>query len=344
MTPTEGASYWFVRQDQQPLSADDARVFEAWLAASAAHRTAYERTAFMWKNFGHARDDAQMRALRTAALASSPAPRVSPRTAAAAAAAVVIAIVGLGVFGKHLLTLSPESAGRGEAQNPAAGQYVTARNERSMITLSDGTLVSLNLDTALEVAFTPDQRRVRIARGQAFFEVAQDAARPFTIEAADRRISALGTEFDVRLDPDRVVVVLLEGRVAVDRASSLVDSIVPRRARIELEPGQRLVAARGEPVSITNTDAQRATRWRQGWVEFEDESLGAVVAELNRYSDRPIVVTDDTVRNLRLSGVFRIGQPDRFGAVIQELLPVRVVREGDATVLAPLDASAIAQP
>jgi transmembrane sensor len=61
-------------------------------------------------------------------------------------------------------------------------------------------------------------------------------------------------------------------------------------------------------------------------VVFEDETVGNAVAELNHYSEHSIVVPDESVRQLRLSGVFRVGQPDRFASIIQELLPVRAVR------------------
>jgi transmembrane sensor len=132
-------------------------------------------------------------------------------------------------------------------------------------------------------------------------------------------------------------VVLLEGRVSVDRTHPpLLEKLMKRSTPVELRPGQRLVATIGEAPAVTATNAAQATSWRDGWIVFEDETVERAVAELNRYSDRPIVVADGTVKQMRFSGVFRIGQPDRFGAVIQELLPLSAQQGvGGETVLVP---------
>jgi transmembrane sensor len=323
MTVGEAASYWLVKHDAGSLSPEDQRAFDAWLAADPAYRKAYERTLSMWDNFEQDADPAELRALRTAALAVAPPPRRWPRIAAAAVACCVAASL--------VLTLNPARHSRSDAPTTASipsptERYSTAHNERSTVTLSDGTVVTLNLGTTLDVAFTPAERFVRITRGQAFFEVAKSPHRPFVVAAADRRVTALGTRFDVRLEPDRVEVVLLEGKVSVDHDSpTMLERLNIRKAHVELRPGEKLIAALGSPVTVTDTNAQRATSWRQGWVVFENETVGNAVSELNRYADRPLTVPDESVRNLRLSGVFRVGQPDRFATIIQELLPVKAV-------------------
>ncbi len=323
MTLGEAASHWLVKHDADSLSPEDRHAFEAWLAADPAHREAYERTQSMWDNFERDADPAELRALRTAALAIAPAPNRWPRIAA------IASVCGVAVFGA--LNLNSARHSHTDAPTPATipsltEKYSTARNERSTVTLSDGTVVTLNLGTTLDVAFTPAERSVRITQGQAFFEVAKNPHRPFVVAAADRRVTALGTQFDVRLDPDRVEVVLLEGKVSVDHeVPTMLERLNIRKAHVELKPGEKLIAALGEPVTVTDTNAQRATSWRQGWVVFDNETVGNAVAELNRYADRPLAVPDEFVRNLRLSGVFRVGQPDRFATIIQELLPVKAV-------------------
>jgi transmembrane sensor len=336
LTVTEAASYWLVRQDDHTLSPREQQAFEDWCDATPAHREAYERARSMWDGFAQEGDCSEMRALRAAALAVAPLPKRWPRIAAAGFAVVLAATVGITLNSRHTQPSAVTSA----ASAASDETYSTARNERSTITLSDGTVVTLNRQTTLVVSFTGATRVVRIRQGQAFFEVAKDPQRAFVVQAADQRILALGTQFDVRLDPDKVEVVLLEGRVAIDRDTpSIVDRIAFRNTQVELNPGQRLVARLGESVTVTPTDAQRATSWRQGWVVFENETLSAAVAELNRYSDRPITATDEAVRDLRLSGVFRIGQPERFIAIIQEALPVRSIQDaqgGTRLVAAPI--------
>jgi transmembrane sensor len=323
MTVGEAASYWLVKRDADSLSPEEQCDFEAWLAADPAHRKAYELTQSMWDNFEQDADPAELRALRTAALAVPPAPRRWPRSAAA------VVVCGIAAFA--VLTLSSARHPHLDAPTtasipPLTERYSTAHNERSTVTLSDGTVVTLNLGTTLDVAFTRAERFVRITQGQAFFEVAKNPHRPFVVAAADRRVTALGTQFDVRLDPDRVEVVLLEGKVSVDHTSpTMLERLDIRPSHIELKPGEKLVAALGEPVTVTHTNAQRVTSWHQGWVVFDNDTLSNAVAELNRYADHPISVPEESVQKMRLSGVFRVGQPDRFAAIIQELLPVKAV-------------------
>jgi len=343
MTVAEAAAYWWVRHDAGPLTARERRAFEAWCTASQAHREAYERAQRIWSGFEHDADSAELRALRTAALG---VPRHAKRWPRLAAVALLCALMA-GLAIKSHLPGQPLSASRTADIAVAADseKHSTASNERSTITLSDGSIVTLNRDTTLDVAFTPSERKVRITHGQAFFEVAKNPERPFVVAVADRTVTALGTQFDVRLDPDRIEIILVEGKIAVEPAEpSILERLNFRKARLELKPGEKLVAALGERVAITDIDARRDTSWRQGWITFENESVATVVAELNRFSDRQLVVQDESVRKLRLSGVFRVGQPDRFIAIVQELLPVKAVQGGHGeTLLAHTGAGAGAE-
>lgn len=332
MTPHEAASYWFVRQDTQAMTAEDHDEFDRWLASSEVNRRAYERTVVMWHGVADAIDDGESRALRVAALAVVPQARVWPRAVAVAGSALVAMVV--------LVALTWQLS-TGTSHSPSANtlfasdsRYITGKKQQSTTTLPDGTHVVMNLDTDFSVDFTPGRREVRLLKGQAFFDVAKDAQRPFVVAAADRRVQALGTKFDVRVADQRLEVVLLEGRVRIERDEpSLLDRLTLRSDRVELRPDERLIATVGGSASIAVTKAAQATSWHEGWVTFEDESLERAIAELNRYSDRPIVITDDRVRAMRLSGVFRIGQPDRFAEIIQELLPLAVEHDGQDNVL-----------
>lgn len=340
MNVSEAASFWLVRRDSQLLSPAEQQAFEAWLAAKPENREAFQKALGTLNAFGDHADAPQFRRIRAAALASGPRRYRGLRVAAGGIAVLVglsmLALTALPTLRGELRAWVATDSEAAQAAHPDASGYATARSERSTITLSDGTVVSLNLDTALEVEFSKERRRVRIAHGQAFFAVAPDARRPFSVEAAGHRIDALGTEFDVRLDSGRLEVVLLEGRVVVDRVpASIFDAIRSRGQSVELMPGQRLVAA-DDTLVVTSTNAENDTSWRQGWIAFEGEQLATVVATLNRYSNRQLVVPDEAVRTLRVSGVFRIDQPDQFGALIQELLPVRVAHdEQDSLLLLP---------
>jgi transmembrane sensor len=329
MTPHEAAAYWFVRRDTGHFTDEERAQLEAWLAASDAHARAYRQAASMWSTFDTSMHGSELRAFRVSALTAAPAVRVWPRALASAAAFLAIAAIGIVAWQSTGERHTPALAA-----STASSKYVTAHNQRSTVTLPDGSLVSLNLDTVLDTDYSAGERLVRLTRGQAFFEVARDAQRPFIVVAADRRIRALGTKFDVRLEANRVEVVLMEGSVKVDPGElAMLSKLVNRSASVELAPDQRFVARIGQLPVVTPTKAANATSWRDGWLVFEDSSLGDAIDELNRYSDTPIVGADDAVRRLRLSGVFRIGQPDRFGAIIEELLPVSAERGADGEIM-----------
>jgi transmembrane sensor len=321
MTANEAAAYWFVRHDSGSITAEEELRFQEWLADSDINRCAYEQTEAMWSGFVDAADAGELRALRVAALAATLPPRVWPRAATLAAA--ILVAVGISGFLGYRVAVPRLTRVEISPASPTATHYATAHNQRSTISLSDGTLVSMNLDTVIDSDFASGKRLVRLLRGQAFFAVAKDKAHPFIVFAGDRQIRALGTQFDVRLDPNRIEVVLVEGRVNVERgAETALDRLTRRQTHVEMTPGQRLVAMLGEAATVTETDAAQATSWREGWVTFQDESLESAIAELNRYSARPIVAEGAAVKQLRLSGVFRIGEPERFGALIEEVLPV----------------------
>ncbi|MBS0420291.1 MAG: FecR domain-containing protein [Proteobacteria bacterium] len=321
MTVSEAAAYWFVRRDSASMAADDELRFREWLGASATNRSAYEQTESMWSGFVDAADEGELRALRVAALAATRAPRIWPR--AVALAATVLLSIALAAFIGYRVS-QPHSSG---SIATSTSRYATAHNQRSTITLSDGTVVSMNLDTVLDADFASGRRLVHLVRGQAYFDVAKDEARPFIVAAGDEQIQALGTQFDVRLESNRIEVVLVEGRVRVDPgAGTATDTKSLQRRPLEMIPGQRMVVTPGAAAKLTNTNAVKATSWREGWITFEDETLENAIAELNRYSEQPLVAEGEDLKRLRLSGVFRIGQPERFGTLIGEILPVAVVQ------------------
>jgi transmembrane sensor len=334
MTADEAAVYWVLRHDREDLSAADQAAFSAWLAASEAHAAAYRKANGVWDVFEQGDADPHLTALRQAALAT-PAPRrrwipaaVGAGLAASLAAAALLLPGQLGLTGTPSAPAADMVAGTDAA--PAAARLATARGERRTVRLPDGTRVTLNTDTAIALAYTPGNRHVRLLRGQALFEVAKDASRPFSVEAAGRRVTALGTVFEVRLDPGRMKVVLVEGRVVVDRAAAA--SELPDPAPTLLKPGQALVAELGVPQRVATVDVGSELMWREGYVSLEDTPLAAAVAEMSRYTATPIRVLDEETGRMRVSGVFRTGDPERFAGLVRELLPVRVKRMADGSV------------
>lgn len=333
--PADAAADWLVRADRGDMSPEDERAFHDWLA-EPANASAYEKARRTWAIFDDCAGDQHIRALRKAAQdagrTAARLRRVKVISVAAAAACLALMVAGAFLVSRpDTPTVVASSGDTGAASVPEAvvtQSYSTQKGERLNVVLADNTAVTLNTDTEIDVEYTPGERRVHLLRGQAFFEVAKNPARPFVVAAADRRVVALGTQFDVRLAPSQFQVLLVEGKVAVQRDHTLSGEREDRPAgEVILHPGQKLTASLGLAEQISEVDVDRQLMWRTGFVEFDDVLLEAAVAEMNRYSRDPVVIRDPRVASLRVSGVFRTGQLDRFLETVSELLPVAVERE-----------------
>ncbi|SFG29477.1 FecR family protein [Novosphingobium sp. CF614] len=327
--PDEAASYWLVRLDSGPLDPREQAEFEAWHAGSPINSPAFERAQEAWNLFESAEGDSHSKALRESALEVGPESRRGIWLGAGAG--IAASLLAAAAFNIDLLLPSPKEAAdvavasapvAMEALKPSQGEFATGRGGRRAIDLADGSVLTLNTDSAVRVAYAPGRRFVRLLRGQVLFEVARDRRRPFVVQAADRQVTALGTVFEVMLDRDRMKVTLVEGKVVVDAASDRPANAAIIKPMV-LAPGQEFVAAIGSAPQLAHVDVDQQLRWREGFVEFDDVPLAAAVREMNRYSSRQLIVHDDVIGNLRISGVFRTGNPQRFGAIVGELLPVR---------------------
>jgi len=202
---------------------------------------------------------------------------------------------------------------------PLAGlysDYATHTGERRMLELADGSRVWLNSDSALSVDFSPQQRRLRLHSGEALFEVAKDAARPFIVEAKGGEVRAVGTRFDVDSRGPQVRVDVTEGVVQVNSAGS---------EPVRLSAGERLsYRERAAPEPVQPLDLSSASAWQRGKLIFNQRPLGEVLDELERYVPGRIVLTDSALRQHKVSGVFDLKDPDALLKTLERLQPVKV--------------------
>lgn len=335
----EAAAYWDARLRSPDCTVDDRQAYAAWHAANPDNARAFEDLQDILVTMQAAGSRPMMRALRDAALRRRRG-RFLAFGMMTAAAAIIVAIVGVGFTpmpgqpGYEAAALSAGSAPIVEAENVRV--YETAVGERRSFTLDDGSIITLNTRSRLETRFSPERRDVTLVSGQALFKVAHNAARPFVVAAADRQVTAVGTEFDVRLDGDHVKVVLVEGRVAVQRRPEgrLVDNMISDRR--EISPGESYVTSGAfwQRAAVRTADVNQALLWEEGRVAFNDVPLTDAIAEMNRYSTGALVVTDPSMSALKVSGVFRTDQPQTFVNAIQEYFPVEARRQpGGDTLL-----------
>jgi len=307
--------------------------FAAWLNESPAHREAWIQAHQMWAVFDDAEDSDLIAAMARAARQAGPEPAARAMWPRLVAACAAIALVAAALFGGAQRGWFDHAAGpvqvaTNEAPSLTAegkADYITGKGQKSVVDLPDGTRVTLDVDSAIDVVFTAGRRDVRLLNGRAFFDVAHDRAHPFGVRARERVVTALGTQFDVRVTPGELSVVLAQGSVSVASAQG-----GPPIRPVILKPGQAFVAGADAAGRVSSVDLDQALAWKQDVVEFHDQSLSDAVKILNRYTRAQIVIRDPKVAALRITGVFKTGDIDRFGRAVSQVLPVRMVaRDAD---------------
>lgn len=319
--PDSAAALWFARLQGDDVPPRDRREFERWLKADARNAVAWEDVSRTWNGFSALENDPAFAALRADALgAGDTRPRLD-RRALGLAAAGLVAAVGGAMFGRRWL-------GGDDSAAPASDEPVfsTAVGERSTFRLADNSVVTLSTDSAVRVNHWAKERRLTLVRGQAFFQVAKDPSRPFVVAAGDKRVTAVGTAFDVRMEPGKLSVTLVEGRVRI-----AADSPKGER-RVEMTAGSRFVAADPADWMISAVDTAKEAAWLQGRLVFDGEPLSAVVSEMNRFSDRKLSLADPALGATPVSGVFKTGQIDAFVAALKTYGLADVGRADDKRV------------
>ncbi|KQV57324.1 MULTISPECIES: FecR family protein [unclassified Caulobacter] len=331
LTPAQSAARWLARDDldQSPQREQ----FAAWLEESQENRDAWTQIQRLWDVFDDADDSDLIAAMARAAKKAGPGPGAGPLRPWLIAASVAVAVVSAslvagawqGWFDRSAKSVQVAAGATSSLAAVGRADYLTGEGQKSIVDLPDGTRVTLDADSALDVAFAGGRRDVRLLKGHAFFDVAHDRDRPFAVRAAGRVVTALGTQFDVQLASGTLRVVLAEGSVSV---SSLPGE--PSAPPIKLSPGQAFSIQRDGVGKVSPADLDEALAWKQGVVEFRDQPLSEAVGVLNRYTRAQIVIRDPKVAALRITGVFKTGDIKRFGRSVSQALPVRMIaRDGE---------------
>lgn len=317
------AAAWFARMRSDERTPEDEQRFRVWLEADPERAAAYAGLERTFNNLGDFAEAPEIRAMREAALhRPNPAIRMftkAPRRAAGAALAACLALVILAFSGAAYWPAGPKP-----------GVYQTEVGERSIVHLDDGTIATLTSETRLVTEFTADTRQVRLEKGQAYFEVMSDAARPFVVDAGKVSVTALGTEFDVnRKGDDSLKVTLVEGSVAVkSRPSPDADE-----KSVMLKPGEQVACEKEKLLPVREVDTADVISWRYGVLKADGEPFVDFVERFNSHSRYRLFIDKDNplFRGIKISGSFRTNNPD--GVVDQLRIP------RDLYVLSTPDAS-----
>jgi transmembrane sensor len=329
----EEAAVWVWRMDDGG-GPELRAALEQWLRRDPRHRRAFEELGGVWQSLDTLAEAKREEKVATflaeeRRLQAEPERLRRPHRVArwvGAAVAASLVLVSIGVL------LQRQSA---EAQllSTAVGQHRSAR-------LADGSTVELNTNTIVETLYTPEERAVRLRKGEALFHVAKNADRPFVVIAGETRVRAIGTAFNVRLrENEQVEVIVTEGKVEVrqEPTPSVAAEVISPQVHVELPTqllaGQRFQLESPSPVeALPSALLSKALAWREGAIVFDGEPLSRAIEEVNRYSDKRLIVVDPAIREMRMGGRFRTGDVDGFVAALTRAFPVAVQRGADNVI------------
>jgi transmembrane sensor len=307
----EAAGHWFAVLRRGPMSLDERQAFDAWRAEPLNQR-ALDRMHELW---------GELSGLKALAPEMPRRSRVGGRAMAGLAAAGVVLSVG-GAAGLWTYT-----QGRGEAVSTKIGEQQTK-------SLPDGSVVALNVVTSINYRMKPHQRSVRLDEGQAAFFVRKDKTRPFLVDAGDYEVRAVGTAFDVRRRDGTVDVAVSEGVVSVKALRG------PRAGEdlVRLAAGQRLrlpSADQPGPLNVIPVPIDSVAEWRMRVVDYEDATVATVAADLSRFYQRPVTVSDSTLARRRVTLRLQVNEREQTLRTLTELLGAKIDRGAASDALSP---------
>jgi len=313
------AAAWLARRDRG-LTPAEQDSFLQWLSEDPRHRECYARHQRAW---GELDALAHWRPTHSAQpnpdlLAREPVKRGGPvvwLTLGAAAALLVAA----GFVGLYRQTAGPA---------PLPSRAVTARDFDQKV-LEDGSVIDLNRGGEIEVRYTPTERQVWLTRGEAHFTVAKNPARPFIVRAGKVDVRALGTAFNVRLDPSLVEVLVTEGHVQVSPPGQ--GETLP-----VLTAGQRASVPETGPARIDTVSTEEMSRllaWQPRQLECDSARLADVVAAFNRHNRLQLELGDATLADMPLGASFSSDNVEGFVRLLESTFGVRAERLADRIVL-----------
>ncbi|WP_084583210.1 FecR family protein [Sphingomonas azotifigens] len=319
----EIAARWIVRRESPDWSAKDEAELTTWLNQSLGHKAAFWRLRQGWAA-----------ADRVGALGFSPTRfgsrlaqpwpawrKAAPGIGLALAASLAL-VVGIGTV--MLSTSEPPAPAQVAVQTPVGIQRTIA--------LADGSRVELNTATSVRAATGPNGREIWLDKGEAYFDIVHRPDRPFVVHAGSRTVTVLGTRFTVRRDGEKVTVAVLSGRVRVEdgTAESGTRAAVIGQGDIAYAQARGILVALAAPTRVT-----AMTGWRDGVLVFDNQRLADAVADFNRYTDRPIRISDPAVANIRIGGTFQIRNSAAFLDLLRSAYGLEVRAGRDEILVAP---------
>lgn len=303
---SEQAATWFLRMQEGNCSDAERKAFWSWLTDHPDHYKEYQQYIQLWNQLDQLNPGASQ-------------PKRKPYR-------IGIAVVLMAT----MLGMMQWSINREETISTALGQ-------RQHLVLADGTEVDMNGATVLRVTMHGYTRKVTLEQGEALFNVAHSALRPFEVHAGNGTLRDIGTSFNVAREEEKTTVAVLEGIVQVSLDNS------DRPAAITLHGGEQITYTKHGHSAVSATDAKAATAWREGRIIFKETSLPEAIHQINRYHARQIVLVNPELNDLKVSGEFNTADREGLIRALKILFPLSSEERAEVTTLALIPKGAISR-
>lgn len=335
---------WIAQLNGDDVSEKDLAAFREWVNRSPAHQKEIKELSELWTGLNvltvmdepiRQADKVSRNLRKNQARKQWKRRLVLPALACAAAVSFLMA--------SPLLRGADIESSSYEANMSVPLVFKTAKGEHQTHSLEDGSIITMNTDSHVEVDFTQGQRDVRLLKGEALFSVEHDEKRPFLVFANDGIVRAVGTEFSVHITDNAFDVLVSEGSVEL----STLKPTKPVSAAIKTPANATKVASLGiikaghtaqvkdskASIAIVSTEVIDAElSWRVGRLEFTGERLEEAIAEYTRYTDLNIIISDPELKKIKLGGAFPTGELDLFFKTLELQFGINVTRSADNLV------------
>ncbi|MBN9668885.1 FecR family protein [Roseibium aggregatum] len=300
------AADWVLRNRETELSDEDLRLFHAWLGSDPENRRAYDTAERL---LGEART----------AIKSDPGLSNFEAQPAGRGKTAAGTLLGLALIAGAFLYL--------DGPMRLQADVISGVAELPVIELEDGSTIYMNAGSAIAFDYSEQDRNIRLLRGEAFFEVAPDPERPFSVEAGDTQVTALGTAFDIRRGGD-------ETEVTVTHNAVLVELDDPEQTKVRLNEGERIGYSLANGVSDISMKSEAAVlAWRRGLLVLDNEPLSLVVEELERHFSGKIFIAGSSLARRRISGTIAISDTSAALNFLEQALGLSSTKVGPLIIL-----------
>lgn len=318
----ETAALWLVRLDDDDVPERMMVEFRAWHAENKLHRQVFQKLSSVWGGLDILADLNDFAAsdisVKTVKFDRQPLRRLLTRRLFVGAIAASFTLVVM------------HTAYQNSVLNRPTFQktYQTAIGEQETVYLPDGSKIILNTGSILSVEFTASARHINFEQGEAYFEVAKDQTKPFSVETGQGVVTAVGTAFNVHILDTQMAVVVTEGRVALSALPTRKDNKKSRTGQVIMEvvSGQ-VVDFSGRVESFGYIDAETIARtldWHDGVLAFKGETLDQVISDISRYTELNIEILGEQLRQQPIGGYFKVGETEALFDALKIMANVEV--------------------